>query len=101
MEKFNKILVLGKTKYGTETTFLFQPGEDIELSGYMTREGYYFISKPLPVDFEPLPSETIIESQVSAIEKLINEEEGRHYAKIAELVEQKKRLLAITHQEDL
>lgn len=60
---------------------------------------YVRMTEPVEVTFTPLPDETIVAGRVSALDAEIQKVRAETEVKINRLIDEKQRLLAITHQE--
>jgi hypothetical protein len=88
-----------KTSYGSESIRSLYHDTVEELDKYLEKEGDTRISPIFDVDFPLLSDNAIVESQVRAIDNLINAKEGKHFAEIQLLRQRKQELLAITFQD--
>lgn len=61
---------------------------------------YVRISEPVTVKFDPLADEEVLQGRVRSIDAQIEETRAELTRRIAELTDQKNRLLAITHQSE-
>ena len=70
----------------------------IQSGGWADRcESYVQISEPSDIKFKPLEDEEVLRKRVDAIDRQITKVRAELTAKVADLTDQKNRLLAITH----
>ena len=76
-----------------------RPGE---VKGWIEdHDDYARITEPLEVEFAPLPDEVVVDHRVKSIDKQIEKTRAELTKKIADLADQKQKLLAISHQQDV
>ena len=87
-----------KSKHGDIYTWIAGSRTEFEVDEYMCLTGRIRISEFVYVDFPELPPDVVIGSQIQAIDSIITQKEGEHFAEIQELKQKRQELLAITHQ---
>ena len=87
-----------QTKYGTTCARSTYDRTEEQIDEYLSVDGHVRISEIIEVDFPELPPDVVIDSQIQAIDNIITQKEGEHFAAIKALKQKRQELLAITHQ---
>lgn len=93
-------LYLYNSKYGTAFPGVVWDDSYTEekIDTKLSEQGDFRVSEIIEVDFPELPQDVVIDSQIQAIDNIITQKEGEHFAAIQALKQKRQELLAITHQ---
>ena len=92
-----KLILVKNVAYGYETIRIINNGAD--LSYYIDDDEYIKLAEVIDVDFQELEKETVINSEVTIIEKKITNVRANAEAAVTALERRKQELLAICHSE--
>ena len=90
---------VAKTSYGVNIVYQAHDRGEDKIDTRLAIDGDSRISEIFEIEVPMLDDKTIVAGQVKALDAIITEKEGKHYAEIQELKQRKQELLAITYQE--